>query len=435
MAPTAEKEHGQGFATARPELVAAAIDAGAQTGPHAGRQFGAETQQVIAVRQSAHLHLIEGGQHAEFVAQGAQVFDARLHLIQDADHVAQAAPNGLEVDVVLEQRRSDAAKLAAVLRHGHVLQLQHIDLAAIELAVDEPFQIVIGELANRMRFQRAHAFGPPAGPYQPLGGGAEGAQFLVGRFLRWPVQQLDDVYFGELRHLAQSLVHEDAAAVDGRADEIRRDEQDARTERGGLQDGEAIAEVAAQWAFEGFGVADPSERQRAAPCAHGLRKLPEGPPEGGEVRAQRDVSEHHGENGAGPGEEEVRRQAWPLVNILPAEKDVVLLEDCLDLLFGELLADGAPVFVEYHAARLVQDLPTALPCHVAEVGVFQVEGFQQPVESAEFEKLRAVEGATAAAAVEAGEEVVDCIVDAVPDTQAAVLPPALGEAGLLTEPG
>ena len=93
------------------------------------------------------------------------------------------------------------------------------------------------------------------------------------------------------------------------------------------------------------------------------------------------------------------------------------------------------MLVEDHAARLVEHLPAALPRHVAEVGVFQIEGLQQMVEAAEFEKLRAVEGAAAAAAVEAGEEVVDRVVDAVADAQAAVLPPALREAGLLAELG
>src|ERR1039457_2658305 len=130
----------------------------------------------------------------------------------------------------------------------------------------------------------------------------------------------------------------------------------------------------------------------------------------------------------------MRHQARPLVNILPAEENAVLPDDGLDIVIGEIPADGATVLVEYHAAGLVEDLPAALPCHVAEVGVFQVERCQQLVESAKFEELRAVEGATSAAAVEAGEEVVDSIVDSVTHVQAAVLPPALGEAALLAEP-
>ena len=75
--------------------------------------------------------------------------------------------------------------------------------------------------------------------------------------------------------------------------------------------------------------------------------------------------------------------------------------------FAETLADGAAVFVIHHAARLVEHLPAALPGQVAEVGVFQVKGRQQLVEAAELEELAPVEGARAAAAVEARKEAVD----------------------------
>ena len=160
------------------------------------------------------------------------------------------------------------------------------------------------------------------------------AQFLVVRFLRGPVQQFDHVNFGQLHHLAQRLVHENAAAVHRRADRVRRDKQHAQALGSRLHGGEAIAEVAAERAFEGLAVGDRGECQRAAARAHGLRKLPEGPPERAEVRAQRDVAEDHGENRAGPGEEEVRHQARPFVNVLPAEQDVVLLQDGLDLLLA-----------------------------------------------------------------------------------------------------
>ena len=67
----------------------------------------------------------------------------------------------------------------------------------------------------------------------------------------------------------------------------------------------------------------------------------------------------------------------------------------------ELLADGAAMLVIHDAARLVENLPAALPGDVAEVGVFEIEGREQRVEAAELEKLAPVEGAGAAAAVEA----------------------------------
>ncbi len=76
----------------------------------------------------------------------------------------------------------------------------------------------------------------------------------------------------------------------------------------------------------------------------------------------------------------------------------------LDVIVAECLADGAAVLVVDHAARLVEHFPAALPGHIAEVGVFQVEGREQLVEAAELEELAPVEGARTAAAVKAGEQ-------------------------------
>src|SRR5262249_34089227 len=141
------------------------------------------------------------------------------------------------------------------------------------------------------------------------------------------------------------------------------------------------------------------------------------------------------QHGAGPSEEEVTSQARPLVNVLPAEEKEVLAQDTLDEIRRELLPDGAAMLVVDDAARLIEHFPAALPGHVAEVGVFEVEGFEQAIEATQFEKLDAIEGAASAAAVEAGEEVGDRIVQAMADTQAAILPPALGEAGLFADLG
>src|ERR1039458_9502729 len=241
--------------------------------------------------------------------------------------------------------------------------------------------------------------------------------------------------FGEFDHFAQSLVHEDAAAVDGRTNGERGDEEDAQGAGRGLDDGEAIAEVAAERAAESFAIADGGESESAAARAHGLGDLGEGAPEGGEVGALRHVAEEDGEHGAGPCEEKVGGEARPLVDIFPAEEKVVLLEDGLDLLVRELLADGALVLVEYDAARLIEYLLATLPGHVAEVGVCQVEGFEERIEAAQFEEFGAVEGTASAAAVEAGEEIVDLFVDAMAHAQHAILPPALGEAGFFADLG
>ncbi len=129
----------------------------------------------------------------------------------------------------------------------------------------------------------------------------------------------------------------------------------------------------------------------------------------------------------------MRCQPRPFVNVLPAEQHVVLLQHGLDAFLAEDFANRAPVLVVDGAARLVQHLPAALPGKIAEVRVFQIERMEQRIEAAQLEKLPAVEGAGPAAAVETGEEIVDGGVDAMPHAQAAILPPALGETGLLAD--
>ena len=86
-----------------------------------------------------------------------------------------------------------------------------------------------------------------------------------------------------------------------------------------------------------------------------------------------------------------------------------------------------------HAARLIQHLPSALPSHETEVGVFQIERLQQRIEAAQLEKFLAIECARAAAAIEAGEEIGHRIVDAMTHAQAAVFPPALREPTLFAQ--
>src|SRR5262249_50875949 len=167
--------------------------------------------------------------------------------------------------------------------------------------------------------------------------------------------------------------------------------------------------------------------------ADGLRELREGTPERYEIRTQRRFAKEHCERRAGPREEEVAGEARELVDVFPTKQNEVFPQDALDEFGRKLLADGSAMLVIHDAARLIQHLPAAFPRHVAEVGVFQVERFEQTVESTEFEKLGAIEGAASAAAVEAREELGDAGINAVAHAQTAILPPALGEAGFFTE--
>lgn len=167
--------------------------------------------------------------------------------------------------------------------------------------------------------------------------------------------------------------------------------------------------------------------------ADGLGQLEKGAAEGGEVGPFEGVADDEAEQRAGPGVGEVGGEAAAFVDVFPAEEQEVLLENGLDVAGGELLADGAAVFVEDAAGGLVEHLPAAFPGHHAEVGILEIEGLEEFVEAAEGEELAAVEGAGAAAAVEAGEETVDALIDPVADAEAAVFPPGLGEAGLFAD--
>ena len=156
-------------------------------------------------------------------------------------------------------------------------------------------------------------------------------------------------------------------------------------------------------------------------------------PSAAKIRPALHVPEKHRQQRAGPRECEMREQARPFVDVLPAEQQEVLLQHALNELRGELLPDGSAVLVEYDAPRLVQHLPSALPGHVSQVGVFQVERLQHTVEAAQLEELVPVEGARSAAAVETGIQILYRRVVAVPDAQAAVLPPPLRQPGLLAQ--
>src|SRR5579883_2816187 len=90
----------------------------------------------------------------------------------------------------------------------------------------------------------------------------------------------------------------------------------------------------------------------------------------------------YAEDGACPGEQEMRKQTPRLVDIFPREQQIILLQDRLNPVFAKVLADGAAVLVVDDAARLVEHLPAAFPGLVSQVGVFQVKGRQQGVETA-----------------------------------------------------
>ena len=196
------KQHGERFAALGAISIARDVDAGAHAGGDPRRQAWQEAEQVIAIGRRTHLHLVEVGQRPQFVAQRAQVFAACLHLGGEPGHVSQAAADGLEVNVVFEQRYRDAPEVAAILRQRGVFELHHVDLPQVDLAVNQPLQFFVVKLAHGVRFQGASVLGMAAGAHQPFGRCAELAEFQIVVFLPREVEQTGDMHFGQSRHLA-----------------------------------------------------------------------------------------------------------------------------------------------------------------------------------------------------------------------------------------
>src|SRR5579864_8981632 len=100
------------------------------------------------------------------------------------------------------------------------------------------------------------------------------------------------------------------------------------------------------------------------------------------------------------------QQPLPFVDIFPREQNVILAQHGIDVSRTELPADGAPVLVPDDACGLIEHLPAALPGEKTEVCIFKVKGRENLVESAELEKLAAIECAGSASAVETGEQAI-----------------------------
>src|SRR5580704_3131515 len=108
----------------------------------------------------------------------------------------------------------------------------------------------------------------------------------------------------------------------GRADRIRRDEQNAELvpRRGckGAAVPKSIPEIASQRSSECFRIVDNRQAARAPPRSHGAWELAERAPPAIQVSAARHVARDRTEQSAARTEEEVRREQPPIVDILPA---------------------------------------------------------------------------------------------------------------------
>src|SRR5450759_5852435 len=90
------------------------------------------------------------------------------------------------------------------------------------------------------------------------------------------------------------------------------------------------------------------------------------------------------------------------MDVLPTEEKEVLSDDAIDVSAGEPLANGAAMLMPNLAGGLVENLPAALPGQIAEIGVFEIEGPEEMIESAEFQELAAVKRGGSTTGIEAG---------------------------------
>src|SRR5438132_463515 len=120
------------------------------------------------------LHTIAVGKMLAFVMQGAQVFQSSLRARTPVG-VCQPPGDRLEVDVVLENHAGQALEPSGVLHQRCVFELQNVNAVQINLAMDQPLEVGIGKLADRMRRNGSSAGWRSNRPYRKFDRGAKGA--------------------------------------------------------------------------------------------------------------------------------------------------------------------------------------------------------------------------------------------------------------------
>ena len=187
--------------------------------------------------------------------------------------MSETSRDGLEIDIVLENHAGQPIEAAGVLDERRIFELQYVDATEVDLTMDQPLEMGIGELADCIRRDGCAPAGVASSTHRQLDGRAKGAQLFVGLALLRRFQQRDHVYFGPLRQLAQCPVHEDATAVDRRADGIRRYEQNSQGLMLWIDGAEAVPEIAAERPAECLGVIYFGQRAGTPARAQGARKL------------------------------------------------------------------------------------------------------------------------------------------------------------------
>src|ERR1700693_1977825 len=149
MAKAPEKKHAAGLAPIRLEFITRGLNARAIVIQFAG-QAGNKGQKIIAVFGTANLNAIELGQDLQLIPERPQIFKCRFRFSDQAVGPGETTADGLKIYVVLEQYASDAAKIPVVLAERGVFELHHVYGACVDLAMQQPIEIGVGELAHRV---------------------------------------------------------------------------------------------------------------------------------------------------------------------------------------------------------------------------------------------------------------------------------------------
>ena len=154
---------------------------------------------------------------------------------------------------------------------------------------------------------------------------------------------------------------------------------------------EAVAVIAAERTAKHLGISDCGERSCAPARAEALAECK---PRARPIRLARSGDSPITTLTTASAHEAAKccSKLTPIVDILPAKQNEVLLENGCDVSLRKLLPDRAAVLVIHNAARLVQHLPAALPSQEAEIGVFEIKRMEQGIKAAKLQELLTIEG-------------------------------------------
>src|SRR5579871_4186895 len=117
VAKAAEKQDREGLAAGVAEFVVRCIDTGAKTSVDSAMKLGQEGFEIARIVVAANLNAIRAGKHLQLETECTKIFPARRDSGKDTVGERNAARDGLEVDVMLEQNAGNVTEAAEILSH------------------------------------------------------------------------------------------------------------------------------------------------------------------------------------------------------------------------------------------------------------------------------------------------------------------------------